>query len=91
MNSTRKIAAITGVIFIIATLLGPILASSLVPVLTGADYLTQFSAQPNQVAAGVLLIAHLRFACGWHSRRDVSSLEEVECGPSPWFCCFQDH
>jgi Domain of unknown function (DUF4386) len=62
MNSTRKIAVITGVIFIIATVL-PILASSLVPDLTGADYLTQFSAHTNQVAAGVLLILIGYFAC----------------------------
>ena len=62
MNSTRKIAVITGVIFIIATVL-PILASSLVTVLTGADYLTQLSAHTNQVAAGVLLILIGYFAC----------------------------
>ena len=62
MNSTRKIAVITGVIFIIATVV-PLLASSLVPVLTGADYLTQLSAHTNQVAAGVLLILIGYFAC----------------------------
>jgi hypothetical protein len=55
MNSTRKIAVITGVIFILATLAGPILASPLTPVLTGADYLTRVSAQPNQASGGVLL------------------------------------
>ncbi len=60
--SFRKIAVITGVIFIIATVL-PILASSLVPDLTGADYLTQFSTHTNQVAAGVLLILIGYFAC----------------------------
>ena len=60
--SFRKIAVITGVIFIIATVL-PILASSLVPDLTGADYLTPFSAHTNQVAAGVLLILIGYFAC----------------------------
>ena len=54
MNSTRKIAVITGVIFIIATFAG-ILATPLTPVLTGTDYLTQFSAHMNQVAGGVLL------------------------------------
>jgi hypothetical protein len=54
MNTTRKIAAITGVVFIIATG-ATLLASSLVPVLTGADYLTRFSAHTNQVAAGALL------------------------------------
>lgn len=55
MNSTRKIAVITGVIFIIATFAGPMLATPLMPDLTGTDYLTQFSSHPNQVAGGVLL------------------------------------
>ena len=55
MNSARKIAVITGVIFIIATFAGPILATPLTPVLTGTDYLTRISVQPNQVAGGVLL------------------------------------
>jgi hypothetical protein len=55
MNTNRKTAVITGVIFIIATLAGPILATPLTPVLTGTDYLTQFSAHTNQVAGGVLL------------------------------------
>ena len=51
--SLRKIAVITGVIFIIATgALFP--AAALTPGLTGTDYLTQFSAHPNQVAAGAL-------------------------------------
>ena len=54
MNSTRKIAAITGVIFIIATVTA-ILAAALVPVLTGADYLSKVSANANQVAAGAFL------------------------------------
>src|SRR5512133_3845685 len=55
MNSTRKIAVITGVIFIVATLAGPILATPLTPDLTVTDYLARISAQPNQVAGGVLL------------------------------------
>jgi hypothetical protein len=46
---------ITGVLFIIATVAGPILATPLTPDLTGTEYLSRFSAQPNQVAAGVLL------------------------------------
>jgi hypothetical protein len=51
MNTNRKTAVITGVIFIIATgALFP--AAALTPGLTGTDYLTQFSAHPNQVAAG---------------------------------------
>ncbi len=62
MNSSRKIAVITGVAFIIATVAG-LLASSLAPVPTGADYLTGFSAHPNQVAAGALLYLIGYFAC----------------------------
>ncbi len=54
MNSTRKIAVVTGVVFIIATFAGG-LATPLIPDLTGTDYLTQFSAQTNQAAGGVLL------------------------------------
>lgn len=59
----RKIAVITGVIFIIATVTH-FLATSLMPALTGTDYLIQFSAHANQVAAGALLylIAHLACA-----------------------------
>ena len=53
--SIRKIAVITGVIFIIATLMGPVLATPLTPDLTGTDYLTRVSAHPNQVAGAVLL------------------------------------
>lgn len=54
MNSTRKLAVIAGVVLIIATLAGPILATPLTPALTGTDFLTRFSANPNQVAGGVL-------------------------------------
>ena len=63
MNTTRKIAVITGVMFIIATLMGPILATPLLPDLTGTDYLTRVSAHPNQVAAGVLLSIIAYLAC----------------------------
>lgn len=63
MNSTRKIAVITGVIFIIATLMGPILAAPLLPDLAGTDYLTRVSSQPNQVAIGVLLMIIGYLAC----------------------------
>jgi hypothetical protein len=58
MNSTRKIAVITGVIFIIATvatLLAAMLAGVFGPVLSGAAYLTSLSANANQVTAGALL------------------------------------
>jgi hypothetical protein len=63
MSSTRKIAIITGVIFIIATVTN-LVAAALTPVLTGTDYLTRFSAHPNQVAGGVLLYLISAFASG---------------------------
>jgi len=50
----RKIAVVTGVLFLIATVVH-LVASSLVPTLTGADYLTRLSAHRSQVAAAVLL------------------------------------
>jgi hypothetical protein len=54
MSSTRKIAVITGAIFIIATI-ASLLAAALTPVLTGADYLTRISAHLGQAAGGALL------------------------------------
>jgi hypothetical protein len=55
MNTYRQTAIITGVIFIIATFMGPILATPLTPALAGAGYLPQVSAHPSQVAGAVLL------------------------------------
>jgi hypothetical protein len=49
MNSTRKIAVTTGVVFIIATV-AALLAAGVDPILTGTDYLTKVSANANQVA-----------------------------------------
>jgi len=54
MNSTRKAAVIAGVLFIIATVAG-LSGTALAAIPTGADYLTQLSAQASQVAAGALL------------------------------------
>jgi hypothetical protein len=62
MNTYRKTAIITGVIFIVATVAG-LVASALVPVLTGANYLTSLSANANQVAAGALLYIIGYLAC----------------------------
>ncbi len=62
MSSTRKIAVIAGVLFIIATLAGPVLASPLTPALTGTDYLAGVSAHRNQAAGGVLLWIVAAFA-----------------------------
>ena len=63
MNSTRKIAMISGVIFIIATVV-VFIADALTPGLTGTDYLTRFSANPNRVAAGALAYLFSAFASG---------------------------
>jgi len=65
MNSTRTTAVIAGVLFILATLTGPLLATPLTSALTGADTLVGVSAQMNQAAGGVLLwlISHFT-GCG---------------------------
>ncbi len=55
MNSTRKTAIIAGVLFILATLTGPLLATPLTPPLTGVDILAGFSEHASQTAGGVLL------------------------------------
>ena len=59
--SLRKIAVITGVIFIIATV-ASLLAAAVTPVQTGTDYLTRFSAHANQVAAGAFAYLVSAFA-----------------------------
>jgi hypothetical protein len=48
MNTTRKIAIITGVIFVIATVIN-LIGAALTSVPTETDYLTWLSAHPNQV------------------------------------------
>ncbi len=63
MNSTRKVAVISGVIFIIATVV-VFVGDALTPDLTGTDYLTRFSAHTNQVAAGALAYLVAFFASG---------------------------
>ena len=63
MNSTRKIAMISGVIFIIATVV-VFVADALTPGLTGTNYLTLFSANTNRVAAGALAYLASAFASG---------------------------
>jgi hypothetical protein len=63
MNTTRKIAVITGVIFIIATVIN-LIASALTSVPTDTDYLTWLSAHSNQVVGGALLYLISIFASG---------------------------
>ena len=63
MNSNRKIAVITGVIFIIATV-AVFVAGALTPGLTGTDFLARFSADANRVAAGAFFYLVAAFASG---------------------------
>jgi hypothetical protein len=63
MNTTRRIAVITGVIFIIATA-AVFVADALTPDLAGTDYLAHFSANKNRVAAGALFYLVAAFASG---------------------------
>ncbi len=65
MKPTRQTAVIAVVLFILATLTGPLLATPLTSALTGADTLAGISAQMNRAAGGVLLwlISHFT-GCG---------------------------
>jgi hypothetical protein len=63
MNTTRKIAVITGVIFIIATA-AVFVADAFTPDLNGMGYLTRFSENKNQVAVGALFYLVTAFTSG---------------------------
>jgi Domain of unknown function (DUF4386) len=54
VSATRRIAIATGALFILATV-SSLAASALLPVLTGADYLTGVAKHSNQMAAAALL------------------------------------
>jgi hypothetical protein len=62
MNTTRKIAVMTGVVFIIATVTG-LVAATLIPDLTDTGYLVRFFENKNQVATGALLYLIGYLAC----------------------------
>ena len=62
MNTTRKIAVMTGVVFIIATVT-PLVAAALIPDLTDTGYLARFFENKNQVATGALLYLIGYLAC----------------------------
>jgi hypothetical protein len=79
MNSTRKIAVMTGVIFIIATV-AALAAAAVTPVLTGSDYLTQVSAHANQVAAGAFLYLIAAFTSAGIAISLYSVLKERNAG-----------
>jgi hypothetical protein len=79
MKTTRKIAVITGVIFIIATVIN-LIAAALVPVPKGTDYLAWFSAHSNQVAGGALLYLISFFASGGIAIAMYPVLKETNSG-----------
>jgi len=54
MNSSRKTAIITGVLFIVATAATLLGSSFTAPILNGPDYLTRISANGNQIMLGAL-------------------------------------
>ena len=54
MDTNRRIAVATGVLFIIATLGGLASTALLTPILSAPDYLTRISADENQVLLGAL-------------------------------------
>ena len=54
INSTRRTSIATGALFIVATI-AALAAASVVPSLTGTDYLTTVADQPNRLAAAALL------------------------------------
>ncbi len=63
MNTTRKFAVMTGVIFIIATVVH-FMAAALTSIPADTYYLTWLSAHPNQVTGGALLYLISIFASG---------------------------
>jgi hypothetical protein len=60
--SDLRTARLTGVLFIIATVVN-LLGAAVRPGLTGTDYLGRLSADPDRVAASALLLLIAAFAC----------------------------
>jgi hypothetical protein len=79
MKTTRKVAVITGVIFIIATVTN-LIGAALASVPTDTDYLTWFSAHPNQMVAGALLYLISFFASGGIAIAMYPVLKEKNAG-----------
>ncbi len=63
MSSTRKSAALIGVLFILATVTGVIAAMLLSPILTAADYLSQIAAHEEQVIFSAFLTFIMAMSC----------------------------
>ncbi len=79
MNTTRKIAVITGVVFIIATVT-PLIAATLTPDLTDTEYLARFFENKNQVATGALLYLIGYLACATIGVVMYSVLKQLNAG-----------
>lgn len=79
MNTTRKIAIATGVLFIIATV-ASLAANAVTPDLTGTGYLIQFSAQANRVAAGAFLYLIAAFSSAGIAVAMYPVLKRVNAG-----------
>jgi Na+/glutamate symporter len=62
-NSINNRAKIVGILFIIGTAAGILGAIIISPVLNATDYLAKFSADQNQVLAGVFLELVMAVAC----------------------------
>ena len=60
--SDLRAARLTGVLFIIATVVN-LLGAAVRPGLSGTDYLGRLSADPDRVAASALLLLIAAFAC----------------------------
>ncbi|MHB8087858.1 MAG: DUF4386 domain-containing protein [Anaerolineaceae bacterium] len=63
MNSMRKNATITGVLFILATLFGVIAAAIYNPILSSTDYLASFYDHRAQAIMGIFLIFGMAMCC----------------------------
>jgi hypothetical protein len=79
MNTTRKIAVMTGVVFIIATVTG-FIAAALIPDLTDTDYLARFFENKNQVVTGALLYLIGYLACAGISVVMYPVLKQLNAG-----------
>jgi len=62
MNSSRKIAIIVGVLFIIGTVAGILSVVITGPILEDPGYLVKVAANQNQIIIGALLVLVMGFA-----------------------------
>lgn len=63
MDKNRKIAIVTGILFIIGTVAGIICASIIKPILTDANYLVNISANENRLILGAFFQFVMGVAC----------------------------